>query len=316
MVKYSSKNMIKIYNKFKKIWLKKHPWVELGNEVVFDINSRILGTPLMVKNHTTFKGLISAKGNAPISIGCNCRIGKNLFILTSTEQLKKEDLIGERELPYTKQVGSVYIGNNVSIGSNVIILPGVIVGDGAIIFSNSIVRDDVQPYEIVSGSPSKRIRFRFSNNTNKKLLLPQSLYFDQNQNGNSIVSEIDMSNSQSLNFLTSGWGTKESNYRWVQQKEAGFIFKIRRQTDFSKLLLSCYSYHKPQLCTIFLNGKRIKKLKIFSKLRDYRIKIDNLKSGINTFKLKFSKSYTPNLIAKNLNDTRKLYCCFTLLKLI
>ena len=308
--------MIKTYNKFKNTWLKKHSWVELGNGVIFDINSRILGTPLMVKNHTTFQGLISAKGNAPIAIGHHCLIGENLFILTSTELLKKEDLIGEKKLPYTNQTGPVYIGNNVSIGSNVIILPGVSIGDGSIVNSNSIVRDDVQPYEIVSGSPSKRLRFRFSNKTIKKLLSTQSWYFDKDENNNLIVSEIDMSNSQSFNFLTSGWGSKESNYRWVQQKEAGFVFKIRRQTDYSKLLLSCYSYHKPQICTVFVNGKQITKLKISTKLKDYRIKIDYLNNGINSFSLRFSKSYTPYLIDQNLKDTRKLYCCFTLLKLI
>jgi len=70
------------YNKLKNIWLKKHPWVELGNSVMFDINSRILGTPLMVKDYTILKGLMSAKGNAPIMIGRHCLIGKNLFILT------------------------------------------------------------------------------------------------------------------------------------------------------------------------------------------------------------------------------------------
>ena len=86
----------RIYNKLKKIWLKKHPWVELGNGVTFDIHSRILGTPLMVKNYTIFQGLISARGNAPVTIGRHCLIGENLFILTSTEMLKKEDLIGEK----------------------------------------------------------------------------------------------------------------------------------------------------------------------------------------------------------------------------
>lgn len=308
--------MNRIDNKFKNTWLKKHPWVELGDGVIFDINSRILGTSLMVKNHTTFQRLISAKGDAPIAIGRHCSIGENLFILTSTELLKKEDLIGEKKLPYTKQTGSVYIGNNVSIGSNVIILPGVTIGDESIVYSNSIVRDDVQPYEIVSGSPSKRIGFRFSTKTIKKLLSSKQQYFDKNDNDNLIVSEIDMSNSQSFNFLTSGWGSKESNYRWVQQKEAGFIFKIRRQTDYNKLLLSCYSYYKPQICTVFVNGKQIMKFKISTKLKDYRIKIDYLNNGVNSFSLRFSKGYTPYLIDQNLKDTRKLYCCFTLLKLI
>mgnify|MGYP001618684881 CR=1 FL=1 len=286
--------MVKIDNKFKNTWLKKHPWVELGDDVIFDINSRILGTPLMVKNHTTFQGLISAKGNAPIAIGRNCLIGKNLFILTSTGLLEKEDLIGEKKLPYTKQKGAVYIGNNVNIGSNVIILPGVSIGDGSIVYSNSIVKDDVQPY--------------------KKLSSSKQQYFDKSDK--SIVSEINISNPQSFNFLTTGWGSKESNYRWAQQKEAGFIFKIRRRTDYSKLLLSCYSYYKPQICTVFVNGKQITKLKISTKLKDYRMKIDYLNDGINFFNLRFSKSYTPYFIDQNLKDKRKLYCCFTLLKLI
>jgi len=213
-------------------------------------------------------------------------------------------------------VGPVYIGNNVSIGSNVIILPGVIIGDGSIIHANSIVRDDVQPYEIVSGSPAERIRFRFSTKTIKKLLSIQWWYFDKNMSDSSIVSEIDMSNSQSFNFLTYGWGTKESNYRWVQQKEIGFIFNLKKPTDYSKLLLSCYSYYKPQMCTVFVNGKQTKKLKISTELKDYRIKVDNLKNGVNSFTLRFSRSFIPYLIDEHSKDTRKLYCCFIILKLI
>jgi len=62
------------------------------------------------------------------------------------------------------------IGNDVWIGRNVLIKGGVKIGDGAVVGMGSIVTKDVPPYAIVAGCPAKLIRYRFDEETVKKLL--------------------------------------------------------------------------------------------------------------------------------------------------
>lgn len=64
----------------------------------------------------------------------------------------------------------VVIGNDVWIGLNSIIKDGITIGDGAIIASGSIVTKDVPPYAIVGGNPAKIIKYRFNEETIKRLL--------------------------------------------------------------------------------------------------------------------------------------------------
>jgi acetyltransferase-like isoleucine patch superfamily enzyme len=55
----------------------------------------------------------------------------------------------------------VNIGSDVWIGANAFVAPGVTIGDGAIVAAGAVVMRDVEPYEIVGGAPSKRLRMRF-----------------------------------------------------------------------------------------------------------------------------------------------------------
>ncbi len=68
------------------------------------------------------------------------------------------------ELRYSQKANgrSIYIGNDVWIGAGVTILDGVTINDGAVIAAGTIVYKDVQPFEIVCGSPMRTIRKRFS----------------------------------------------------------------------------------------------------------------------------------------------------------
>lgn len=62
------------------------------------------------------------------------------------------------------------IGNDVWIGSRVIIKQGVHVGTGAVIGAGSIVTKDIPEYAIVAGCPAKLIKYRFDENTIRRLL--------------------------------------------------------------------------------------------------------------------------------------------------
>lgn len=67
-------------------------------------------------------------------------------------------------------MGSVKIGNDVWIGAGAVILDDVTIGDGAVIAANSVVTINVEPYNIVGGTPAKFIKKRFSDETIEKLL--------------------------------------------------------------------------------------------------------------------------------------------------
>lgn len=68
-------------------------------------------------------------------------------------------------------VKKVVIGNDVWIGHSAILLQGVTVGHGAVVGAGSVVTKSVPPYAIVAGNPAKIIRYRFTDEIIKGILL-------------------------------------------------------------------------------------------------------------------------------------------------
>jgi virginiamycin A acetyltransferase len=65
---------------------------------------------------------------------------------------------------------TITIGNDVWIGRNAIILPSVkTIGDGAVIGAGAIVTRDVPDFAVVGGNPAKVIKYRFSEETRRKI---------------------------------------------------------------------------------------------------------------------------------------------------
>jgi acetyltransferase-like isoleucine patch superfamily enzyme len=71
---------------------------------------------------------------------------------------------------YPATNGDIVIGNDVWIGDRCTIMSGVKIGDGAVISTRSHVVKDVEPYSIVGGNPARHIKYRFDEDTCKKLL--------------------------------------------------------------------------------------------------------------------------------------------------
>lgn len=65
--------------------------------------------------------------------------------------------------------GDIIIGNDVWIGYEAVIMAGVHIGDGAVIAARAVVTKDVPPYTIVGGTPTRKIRMRFEEETIAKL---------------------------------------------------------------------------------------------------------------------------------------------------
>lgn len=63
----------------------------------------------------------------------------------------------------------IIIGNDVWIGEGVKILGGVHIGNGAVIGMGAVVTKDVPPYSVVVGNPAHVVKYRFDEDTIKKL---------------------------------------------------------------------------------------------------------------------------------------------------
>ena len=128
----------------------------------------------------SFIGINSYVDKSTASIGRFCSIAMNARISLHNHP---HEWVSTHPFTYRKKYGfvtknraiegvntkSTIIGNDVWIGANVTILAGVVVGDGAIIGANSLVSKDVEPYSIVNGAPAKHIRYRFDEETVKKI---------------------------------------------------------------------------------------------------------------------------------------------------
>lgn len=67
--------------------------------------------------------------------------------------------------------GDCVIESDVWIGVDAVVLRGVKIGVGAVVAANAVVTKDVPPFAIVGGVPAKLIRFRFSEEKQKAILL-------------------------------------------------------------------------------------------------------------------------------------------------
>ena len=65
--------------------------------------------------------------------------------------------------------GDIIIDNDVWIGYEAVIMAGVHIGDGAVIAARAVETKDVPPYTIVGGTPARKIRMRFEEETIAKL---------------------------------------------------------------------------------------------------------------------------------------------------
>jgi len=67
--------------------------------------------------------------------------------------------------------GNIIIENDVWIGAKSTIMSGVKISNGSIIVAGSTVTKDVPPYAIIAGNPGKIVKYRFTEEQIKKLLL-------------------------------------------------------------------------------------------------------------------------------------------------
>ncbi|HEY5750347.1 MAG TPA: CatB-related O-acetyltransferase [Chryseolinea sp.] len=137
-------------------------------------------SPVEVGCYTTINGPgtdIYARVN-PVTIGKFCSIARQVSMQEYNHRLDRLSsyFMGQNVFRdgtegdiYSK--GPITVGNDVWIGAQCVILSGVNIGDGAVVGANAVVTSDVPAYAIVSGSPAKIVRYRFSQDIIDALLV-------------------------------------------------------------------------------------------------------------------------------------------------
>ncbi len=149
---------------------------------------------VIIGRHTygvTSQSILFAHSSNPptVTIGNFCSIAPGALILAnvdhplnfpSTYPFKTLLFCSEsshKELGYDNHDavsrGDIYIGHDVWIGQNAIVLSGVCIGTGAVIGAGSVVTKDIPPYAIAVGNPAKVVRYRFSPEIIKRLLISE-----------------------------------------------------------------------------------------------------------------------------------------------
>ncbi len=336
-IAYPSYIKPKNYNFLLKKWLKNNPWVTVGSNVEFPLESRILGTPTEIKDNIWITGPMTIKGGSGVTLGKYSTMAENFRIVTVNHQLDKADLQGKFTFTSDISKGPVYIGNNVWCGDNVTVLSGVTIGDGAAIGAGSVVTKDIPPFAVAVGVPARVIKYRFSHKVIKKLLninwwhwssktiQKNKLFFTEAINDKNIdtleksldlsseteINKIDLTKNNAFKWLLDGWGTKEKDGRWVEKNRAGVIFKIKDPTKYKTFSFYNHSFYEQQKIILYINGEKVGRTLIKPQWNVDSFPIKNLKIGVNTFYLFFEKGFYPYQIDKNSTDKRKLFCRFT-----
>lgn len=126
------------------------------------IKNTVIGRYTCIANE-----VVTVAGNHPLSL---VSVHPAFYSIDHKPSYVKQPKFDNFKYIDAEQKISVEIGNDVWIGARATILEGVTIGDGAVVAAGAIVTKDVPPYAIVGGVPAKIIKYRFDDETIKKLL--------------------------------------------------------------------------------------------------------------------------------------------------
>jgi acetyltransferase-like isoleucine patch superfamily enzyme len=137
--------------------------IAIGDEVMIDDFVFLQGRKSMTIGsyvHVTMFSTITGGGDAVI--GDFASIGPGVRILSGTDLADGSGLTNPTVPDEHRAVerSFVDIGQYVYIGANAVVQAGVRIGEGAAIGSASLVREDIEPWTINVGSPTRVIRAR------------------------------------------------------------------------------------------------------------------------------------------------------------
>ena len=118
------------------------------------IEARSTSAKVEIGQNTWINNGFSAISNSgSISIGQDCHIGHDVFIIDSDFHLLDPN---KRNVDPGSQ--PVCIGNNVFIGSQVTILKNTHIGDGSVVAASAVVSGTFTARSLIAGNPARLIR--------------------------------------------------------------------------------------------------------------------------------------------------------------
>ena len=87
--------------------------------------------------------------------------GPSALLLFTEIAIKEQDLLAIEDEKFNRHLNKpIIIEEDCWIGINVVIMPGVHIGKGCVIGANSVVTNDIPPYSVVGGNPSRSLKKR------------------------------------------------------------------------------------------------------------------------------------------------------------
>lgn len=106
-------------------------------------------------------------------------------------------------------------------------------------------------------------------------------------------------------FLGFGWHNLEDSFRWVE-KRSDVLFKIKKPGKY-KLHFNGASFFSSQYVNIYLNKKKVARVKMSTVMKEYSIPINiRFEPGINTVYFMFEQFHLPSEVYPGDLDNRRL----------
>jgi acetyltransferase-like isoleucine patch superfamily enzyme len=141
--------------------------IEIGNNVRID-DFTILSAGdggIKIGSHIHIACYTSLIGKGKILVDDFSNISSKVTILSSSDDFSGEFLIGpciNTEFTNVKSA-TIHLMKHSVIGTGSTILPGVTIKEGGAVGAMSLVKNDVEEFEIVVGTPAKKVKDRSKN---------------------------------------------------------------------------------------------------------------------------------------------------------
>ena len=134
----------------------------MGSLLLFDFDGEIeIGEDCFIGPDTRVWSAKKIKIGSRVLIAHNVNIHDNISHPLDAHERYQENLYFVNTGIHTKtdiKPAAIIIGDDVWIGFNATIMRGVKIGEGAIIGANTLVKEDIAPWTVNIGNPSKVIR--------------------------------------------------------------------------------------------------------------------------------------------------------------
>lgn len=123
--------------------------IRLGKGASVHMGCFVTGRHVSIGDHSVINRGCYLDGRAGLRIGANVSVSPGCQIISLTHDVNSPD--------FEAVARPVAIGDYGWIGARAMILPGVDLGEGVVVGAGSVVTKSWAPYEIVAGSPAKKI---------------------------------------------------------------------------------------------------------------------------------------------------------------